>query len=84
MPYPDHEPLSQAKQGRVLIHNPHYDEGIIQKTLELIERSRALLEETRHLVSPQSRSFRPAVSRPLEEPSGVESGPSTQERNAGS
>lgn len=47
---PDHEPLSQAEQDRVLIQNTQYDEGIVQRTLKLIERSRALLEETKHQV----------------------------------
>ena len=47
---PDYEPLSQVGQGRVLIQNAQYDEGIVQRTLELIERSHALLEETKHQV----------------------------------
>jgi hypothetical protein len=47
MPYPDLEPLSQAEQGRIILQNAQHDEEIIRRTLELIERSRALLEETK-------------------------------------
>lgn len=55
MPDPNHEPLSQAEQGIVLIQNAQYEEGIDQRTLELIERSRALLEETKHQILPTNR-----------------------------
>lgn len=82
MPDPDHEPLSQAEQGRVLIQNAQrpklaeYDRAIgevVEKTQQLIKRSRALLEETKHQVPPGSVSFRPAVSSPLEGPRRVAS-----------
>lgn len=55
MPYPDPEPLSQAEQGRVRIQNAQHVEEIIRRTLELIERSRALLEETKVWVLPPNR-----------------------------
>ncbi len=61
MPDPDHEPLSKAEQYRILIQNVQYDEGLVQRTLELIERSRALLEETKHQVLPLSqKAIQPA------------------------
>lgn len=55
MPDPDHKPLSQAERGRVLIKNAQHVEEIVQRTLELIESSRALLEETKVWVLPPYR-----------------------------
>lgn len=61
MPDPDHERRSLAEQAKSLIKavgSPKlagYDREIAQRTQQVIERSRALLEETEHQVLPANQ-----------------------------
>jgi hypothetical protein len=58
MPDPDHKPLTRAEYGRVLVHIAgramltEYDRSIIRNARQVIQRSRELLEATKHQVRP--------------------------------
>jgi hypothetical protein len=61
MPDPDHKTRSQAEHGRALAQivrysvSTQYDASIVHRTEEAIQRSRELLEATKHQILPPRR-----------------------------